>query len=229
MVVKSLAGALCASLVLSALPSQSWAALARVPRAIGAAARQPTASGRSWLPLPARPVNSVLVSPLSLQAVPAAESSPLDAAVPAAEAAPLLAAAVPAVESTPLQAAVSPDTDAPSESLRTSAALRFDGPAASADATPPPVEPGAAPSPSVPEAAPSAETRPRRREIRDRFTSRLARFSGAAAVWSIYRDGVLLQRQAERLHDGHSSPARRASAARALGRIGRPESLPRLA
>lgn len=79
------------------------------------------------------------------------------------------------------------------------------------------------PEPVVPEAR-----IPRRRDLPQRFTSRLARWTGAAALWSVYRDGVLVQRLASRLNDQGLSPARRASSARLLGSLGRVEAVPTL-
>ncbi len=82
-------------------------------------------------------------------------------------------------------------------------------------------------SPSDPDSIPEARA-PRRRDLSRRFTSRLARWTGAAALWSVYRDGVLVQRHAARLNDLDLSPSRRALAARLLGSLGRIETLPAL-
>jgi cobalt-zinc-cadmium efflux system protein len=68
----------------------------------------------------------------------------------------------------------------------------------------------------------------RRRALPTRFNSRLARWSGAAAVWSLYHDGVLVQRYAARLNDQSLTPARRSSSARLLASLGRVEAVPSL-
>lgn len=70
---------------------------------------------------------------------------------------------------------------------------------------------------------------PRHREVPRRFTSRLARWTGVAALYSIYRDGVLVQRFAANLEDKSAPTSRRASAARLLGSLGRLEAVPTLA
>lgn len=79
-----------------------------------------------------------------------------------------------------------------------------------------------------PDAVPAAARIPRRRDLPQRFTSRLARWTGAAAVYSIYRDGVLVQRYASRLADPSLPPSRRAASARLLASLGRIESVPTL-
>lgn len=66
------------------------------------------------------------------------------------------------------------------------------------------------------------------RDLPQRFTSRLARWTGAAAVYSIYRDGILVQRYASRLSDQSVPPSRRAASARLLASLGRIESVPTL-
>jgi len=68
----------------------------------------------------------------------------------------------------------------------------------------------------------------RRRDVSVRFNSRLARWTGVSAVWSLYRDGILVQRHAARLADPALSPARRAASARLLASYGRLESVPAL-
>ena len=70
---------------------------------------------------------------------------------------------------------------------------------------------------------------PRHRDLPQRFTSRLARWSGVSALWSVYRDGILIQRHAARLTDQSLSPARRSASARLLASTGRVEALPTLA
>lgn len=81
--------------------------------------------------------------------------------------------------------------------------------------------------PVVPE-GPAAAGVPRRRDLPQRFTSRLARWTGAAALWSIYRDGFLIQRYAFRLNDQTLPAARRAASARSLSSLGRIEAVPTL-
>lgn len=103
--------------------------------------------------------------------------------------------------------------------MDSSASALFDGSSLRAPATGD--DPGSAND--VPEAR-----NPSRRDFTARFTSRLARWTGVAAVWSIYRDGILLQRHAARLNDQSLSPARRVVSARLLGSLGRVETLPTL-
>ncbi|MBI5245703.1 MAG: cation diffusion facilitator family transporter [Elusimicrobia bacterium] len=80
-----------------------------------------------------------------------------------------------------------------------------------------------------PENDPKPAFTPRQpRDLPQRFTSRLARWSGAVALYSIYRDGVLVQRYASRLNDTSLPPARRAVAARMLSSLGRVETIPAL-
>lgn len=119
--------------------------------------------------------------------------------------------AVKAAKPQPPQAA--PRAEAPSVP---SASVLFDGisarPAASSD------------DPVVPDDVPSALTpnAPRR------FSSRLSRWSGVSAVWSVYRDGILLQRHAARLLDPALAPAARVASARLLASYGRLEAVPSL-
>lgn len=81
--------------------------------------------------------------------------------------------------------------------------------------------------PVIPDAPPEARI-PRRRDLPSRYTSRLARWTGAAALWSVYRDGVLVQRYASRLNDHSLPPSRRAASARLLASLGRVEAVPTL-
>lgn len=56
-----------------------------------------------------------------------------------------------------------------------------------------------------------------------------ARITGVAALWGLYRDGVLVQRYAGRLADQSLPVLRRASAARTLASLGRVDAVPLLA
>ncbi len=55
-----------------------------------------------------------------------------------------------------------------------------------------------------------------------------ARVAGVAALWGLYRDGVLVQRHAARLSDGALPAVRRATAARMLAGLGRVDAVPLL-
>jgi cobalt-zinc-cadmium efflux system protein len=81
---------------------------------------------------------------------------------------------------------------------------------------------------SLDDSPPEAVQPARRRDLPVRFRSRLARWTGAAAVWSVYRDGILVQRYASRLNDQSLTPARRSSSARLLASLGRVEAVPSL-
>jgi cobalt-zinc-cadmium efflux system protein len=56
----------------------------------------------------------------------------------------------------------------------------------------------------------------------------LARATGVSALWGVYSDGVLVQRDAEQLTDSGRDAAQRAQAARRLGSRGRLDALPLL-
>ena len=84
-------------------------------------------------------------------------------------------------------------------------------------------------APSSDDEAPEpARAAPRSRDLPARFNSRLARWTGAAALWSVYRDGILVQRYASRLNDQSLSASRRSSSARLLASLGRVEAVPSL-
>ncbi len=100
-----------------------------------------------------------------------------------------------------------------------SASVFFDGVAARSAAS--------SGDPVIPGGPPEART-PRRRDLPQRFAGRLARWTGAAALWSIYRDGFLIQRHASRLNDQALPAARRVASARSLASLGRIEAVPTL-
>lgn len=81
--------------------------------------------------------------------------------------------------------------------------------------------------PVVPDGPPEARTT-RRRDLPQRFAGRLARWTGVAALWSVYRDGFLIQRYASSLSDQGLPAARRAASARSLASLGRIEAVPTL-
>lgn len=107
----------------------------------------------------------------------------------------------------------------------------------------PPVVPGG-PSDKPPEnLGPAKRTPPERRETMSRrllgaarrsdsrwkrLVAFVARVTGVYALWSVYRDGVLVQRYAERLADPKETITQRASSARLLASLGRVEAVPSL-
>ncbi len=161
----------------------------------------PTLSAPSIIP------SAVAVKPLALKAVVAVNPAAAKAVSPSI----VVTAAKPSV---------------PAEQISVQAAALFDGASRlSAPSTPDPVD-GKATESGVTQAE---EVLDRRDRLPRRFTSRLARWTGVAALYSVWRDGVLVQRYAAKLSDRSSPPSRRATSARILASLGRVEAVPTLA
>ncbi|UPT73217.1 MAG: HEAT repeat domain-containing protein [Elusimicrobiota bacterium] len=232
--MKTLSFTLAVSLMLSVLPAEAVAQVAR--SATSSVHSVPAIGSPLRTSAPAPLLNSVLPagtlgvavdnpSPLSLSApapilIPSAVPSALNvaAAVPAAaKPSNIPQAAVPAaLKPLPFSESSVPTSDAPQARALPDASALFDGSRA---------------APSIADKDgdnPTPVRIPRLHPVGQRFTSRLARWTGAAAVYSLYRDGVLVQRYVARLTDRGSPPARRAAAARLLGSLGRVETIPTL-
>ncbi len=189
--------------------------LAPLPPSLGSVARIPSLSpGLAGFPA----LNAALAPALVPSFVPA--PSPL--------AVPIAAIAQPAPVAQPVAApialsvfnAAKPASRADRAPLPAPSSVLFDGAAARPAAS--------SEDPVVPDNENPSARSPRRRELPRRFTSRLARWTGVAALYSVYRDGILVQRHADRLQDHSLPPARRAASARFLDSLGRAEAVPAL-
>lgn len=215
---RSLSIAVVAVLLLSSIPTEAMAQVIKTSLSvnplgpsIGLPVSSPSPLLNSGLP-----ANSPSLSlSLSVPLLPAPSISlPLSVSVtPKANPEVVAAVAVKAAKPQPPQAA--PQMDSPS------ASALFDGIALRSS---PAV---GDPDPVIPDDVPQARI-PRRRDMPQRFTSRLARWTGAAALYSVYRDGILVQRYAARLNNQSLSPARRTAAARLLASLNRVEAVPTL-
>jgi cobalt-zinc-cadmium efflux system protein len=239
---------LAVALAAASFPGEASAAFARLPAVLapGAASAVPALPPTAVF---AAPGASALAPALTVPGAPIAPSvSP--APLAAAAAAPVPAAAAPGLAAAPVPAAppraafasaAAPAASSPRASGEASAARAaalFDGFSAASDGA----RDDAAPvPPSAEEAAPSPARLERRRTTLSRrlFGIRpatrgplfraaavAARVTGISALWGLYRDGVLVQRYAERLSDPAQAPGRRASSARLLAIFGRLEAVP---
>jgi cobalt-zinc-cadmium efflux system protein len=216
------------------------AAVIRVPEVapslgIGMPIAGPVAvTGLSAASLPSAFAPGAAVAPSAFAAPAASAARPLAAPVASAAvplAAPAVAAAAPlAALPTAAAPADGPSRAEPGPAAARAAAL-FDGSApAAADGPDWDIKPGEL----IPARRLSARTR-RLFGAKEtapgplaRVGDFVARATGVAALWSLYRDGVLVQRYAQRMSDRSLPDARRAASARMLAKLGRVEAVPAL-
>lgn len=202
----------------ASLPS-SFAPIGLVPTASPSAFSAPSAAAPA-LPAPASPVPVFGPGAIPVR-LPAAS------AVPASSLAPALMTSASAL---PAAAADGPDRPA-SDAASARAAELFDGSSpAAADGPDWDIQPG--------DLIPARELSARSRRLfgaeasapglMARAGDLLARATGVSALWGLYRDGVLVQRYAQRMADRSLPDARRAASARMLAKLGRVDAVPAL-